>query len=209
VPEGALALKPKGLGHVEAASMPSGCLTVYEAMTKVAPLGPGSRVLILGAAGGVGVFAVQFARYLGCHVVAVCRREFATQVRAFGAHEVVSPGEGVLKLSPGFDLVFDTPPVFSFRQCEPLLNPGGTYIHTLPSRDAEGFELAKTSTKKAGYLMVLSVHDDALIQVAKLIEAGVFKPAIDRVYPFDDIQAAHERFSTHGKLGRVVVDTSL
>lgn len=208
VPETALAPKPSTISHTDAAAMPSGCLTAYEALMNVAHLHHGSRVLILGAAGGVGVYAVQLARHLGCHVVAVCRPEFATLVRQMGADEVVNPGDSVLDLQSGFDLVFDTPPALSFQKAEPLLGADGVYIHTLPSQDAEGFELAKFSTRTAGYLMVLNVKGDALIQVSKLIEEGVFRPVVDSIYTLDEAQAAHERFSVHGKIGRVVIDTS-
>jgi NADPH:quinone reductase-like Zn-dependent oxidoreductase len=205
VPEGALAEKPVALTHIEAASLPGGCLTAYEALTQIAKVKRGMRVLILGAAGSVGIYSVQLARHLGCHVVAVCNPKLAAQLRAYGADEVLDYNDSIFSLPRSFDFVFDTPPAYSFKQCEPLLNDGGTYIHTLPSKDAEGFELAKTTTKHAGHMLVLAVKDDALIQVAKLASGGALKPVVDSTFDLKDVSAAHERFEVHGKLGKVIV----
>jgi NADPH:quinone reductase-like Zn-dependent oxidoreductase len=205
VPEGALAEKPAGFTHIEAAALPGGCLTAYEALTQIAKVKQGSRALIVGAAGSVGIYSVQLARHLGCHVVAVCNPKLAAQLRAYGADEVLDYNQSIFTLPRSFDFVFDTPPTYSFKQCEPLLNDGGTYIHTLPSKDAEGFELAKTTTKHAGHMLVLAVKDDALIQVANLASRGAIKPVVDSTFELKDVAAAHDRFEVHGKLGKVIV----
>lgn len=204
VPESALAKKPAGLTYVQAAALPGGCLTAYEALTKIAKVRAGSRVLLIGASGSVGVYSLQLARHLGCHVVAVCNPAQSDQVRAFGA-EVLDYHQSIFTLPRSFDFVFDTPPAYSFKRCEPLLNDGGTYIHTLPSKDAEGFELAKQTTKHAGHLLVLAVKEDALTQVAALVANEAFKPVIDSVFPLDEAKAAFERYEVHGKLGKVVI----
>jgi NADPH:quinone reductase-like Zn-dependent oxidoreductase len=206
VPEGALAEKPAGFSHIEAAALPGGCLTAYEALTKIAKVKRGARVLIIGAAGSVGIYSVQLARHLGCHVVAVCNPKLAAQMRTYGADEVLDYNQSIFTLPRSFDFVFDTPPAYSFKQCEPLLNDGGTYIHTLPSKDAEGFELAKTTTKHAGHMLVLAVKDDALIQVAKLAVDGALKAVVDSTFELEDVAAAHDRFEVHGKLGKVIVN---
>jgi NADPH:quinone reductase-like Zn-dependent oxidoreductase len=205
VPEVSLAEKPAGFTHIEAAALPGGCLTAYEALTQIAKVKQGARVLIVGAAGSVGVYSVQLARHLGCYVVAVCNPKLAAQMRSYGADEVLDYNQSIFTLPRSFDFVFDTPPTYSFKQCEPLLNDGGTYIHTLPSKDAEGFELAKTTTKRAGHMLVLAVKDDALIQVAKLAGSGAIKPVVDSTFELKDVAAAHDRFEVRGKLGKVIV----
>jgi len=205
VPEQWLTRKPEGLSHADVAALPGGCLTAYEALTQIAKVGAESRVLIVGAAGSVGSYSVQLAHHLGCHVWAVANLAHSARLKELGADELVDPDKGISDLSGGFDLVFDTPSRYTFKQCEALLKDGGTYIITLPSKDAEGYDYAKNTAKNAGYLMVLEVKRDALVQVCKLVEDGAIKAVVDRTFDFADIAAAHERFEVKGKLGKVVV----
>lgn len=205
VAETALALKPAGLSHAEAASMPANALTAFQALTVVTQVKPGDRVLVIGASGSVGIHAVQLARHLGAHVVGVCNPAVMDKVKVLGAHEVFDYTRDISELEGGFNLVFDTAPSQTFAACDALLVPGGTYITTLPSRDPEGAELAKAAGKNWGYLMVLEVPGDGLDKTAELIGQGGFAPVIDSVYALAEVASAHARFSEKGKVGKVVV----
>lgn len=206
VSEAALALKPRGASHAEAASMAANALTVRQAFTEVVEVKRGDRILVIGASGSVGIHAVQLAAHLGAYVVAVCNPVAMSGVLAQGADEVVDYSGGLGAHDAPFDVIFDTAPAYDFARCDHLLAKGGTYISTLPSQDPDGAGLAEAAGKKWGYLMVLEVPGDALARTADLIEAGGMRPVIDSRFSLDEIAAAHARFSEHGKLGKVVVD---
>lgn len=207
IAETALTLKPANVSHSEAAAMAANALTTYEALTKVTQVKAGDRVLVIGAAGSVGLHAVQFARYLGAHVVGVCNPAVMGKVKALGADEVFDYTRDISELEPGFNLVFDTAPAHTFAAVDGLLAPGGTYISTLPSRDPQGAELAKAAGKHWGYLMVLEVPGESLDKTAELIAKGAFTAVIDREYPLAEATAAHARFSEKGKVGKVIINT--
>ena len=203
--ETAMALKPASVSHLDAAGLPANTLTAFEALTKVVPVKAEDRVLVIGAAGSLGIHAVQLARHLGAYVVGVCNPAVMDQVLALGANEVFDYTRDLSELEGGFNLVFDTAPAATFAKVEPLIVPGGGYIITLPSRDPDGAEQAKAAGKVWGYLMVLEVPGDALDRTAELIGQGVFKAVTDRVYPLSEVAAAHERFSEKGKVGKVLI----
>lgn len=205
IAETALAPRPANVSHTAAASMAANALTVFQAFTSVAQVRAGDRVLVIGASGSVGVHAVQLARHLGAHVTGVCNPAVMGEVLAQGADMAFDYTRDIDELEPGFDLIFDTAPAYSFTRCDRLLAPGGVYISTLPSRDPQGAELAKAAGKNWGYLMVLEVPGDALRRTGELIASGAFRAVIDSIYPLEEIAAAHARFSEKGKVGKVVV----
>jgi NADPH:quinone reductase len=206
VDENDVAAIPEGLGFPEAAALVSMGLTAIEILEGLKPLGLGQRALVLGAAGGVGVYTVQLARHQGAHVTAVCSEANEAWVRAMGADEV-RPYETTEAMArgDGFDLIVDTPAKWSFERCLPFLSPTGMYVTTNPFADPAGFEAAATVSPEAGHLLMLSTAPDKLARLAALWSEGALRPAIDSIHPLEAADAAFNRIATRGKQGRVIL----
>jgi NADPH:quinone reductase-like Zn-dependent oxidoreductase len=182
-----------------------------QALLDEATLRAGQRVLITGAAGGVGHFAVQLAKHVGAHVVATCGPANLEFVRALGADEVVDyTTSKVSRREPGFDVVLDAAGALDWRRASRLLVPDGLYIGT--GGDAAsaiytgiGGALAPFLTSTRARSLVLRIGPTALRRLAELAQAGVLKPHIERRIALDGVADAQRSMETgHGR-GKVVV----
>jgi NADPH:quinone reductase-like Zn-dependent oxidoreductase len=210
VPESAAIVhKPASLSDEQAAAVPFGANSALAFLRDVADLRAGQRVLIVGASGGVGVWAVQLARHLGAEVTAVCSARNAELVRSLGAHHVIdyqaSNGVGA-NGDEQYDLIFDTIGVTSYADCKGALTEQGTYL-PLNSELREIMQalLTSRSSGKRVKSAVSSNTREALEHVVGLIEAGVLQPVVDRVYPMQDIAEAHRHVEGRHKRGSVIV----
>jgi NADPH:quinone reductase-like Zn-dependent oxidoreductase len=196
VPTEVLAPKPQRIDHVESAAIPMGALTAWQGLFVHGGLGADQRVLILGAAGGVGHLAVQLARSHGAHVIGSASSSGTDIVRDSGADEVIdhSAGWSDDAFQP-VDLVFDTAGGEPLRSSPAFLRPGGRIV-TIAESPPDGVE--------ATYFVV-DPNRDQLAEVSALVDRGELRPAIDRVYELDDARAAFERSMTGGKRGKVVI----
>jgi len=196
VPTEVLAPKPQRIDHVESAAIPMGALTAWQGLFVHGGLGADQRVLILGAAGGVGHLAVQLARSHGAHVIGSASSSGTDIVRDSGADEVIdhSAGWSDDAFQP-VDLVFDTAGGEPLRSSPAFLRPGGRIV-TIAESPPDGVE--------ATYFVV-DPDRDQLAQVSALVDRGELRPTIDRVYELDDARAAFERSMTGGKRGKVVI----
>jgi NADPH:quinone reductase-like Zn-dependent oxidoreductase len=196
VPADVLAPKPKTIDHVESAAIPMGALTAWQGLFVRGGLGADQRVLILGAAGGVGHLAVQLARSHGAHVIGSTSSSGADIVRDSGADEVIDHASGWIDdaFQP-VDLVFDTAGGESLRRSPAFLRPGGRIV-TIAESPPDGVEET---------YFVVEPDRDQLTEVSTLVDRGELRPAIDRVYELDDARAAFERSMTRGKRGKVVI----
>ncbi|MBI1182494.1 MAG: zinc-binding dehydrogenase [Alphaproteobacteria bacterium] len=194
--------KPGGLGHVEAASVPLAALTAWQGLFDHGGLQAGQRVLIHGAAGGVGHFAVQFAREKGARVhVTVSERdvEFA---RRLGADEVIDyRSERFEDRARDMDLVFDLIAGDTQQRSWSVLKPGGTMVSTLgpPSED----EARAHHARGVGYMA--EPNGGQLAAIGRMIEAGSVVPEIDATFPFDDARAAETHKQEDHVRGKVVL----
>ena len=134
VPElGAIAHKPAGIGFEEAAALPDGASIARACLSKV-DLHEGTRILIYGSTGAIGTAAVQLARAIGAHVTAVGNTRNIELVRSLGADEVIDyEREDFTQRDERYDVVFDAVGKQSFRRCKGSLEPGGTFLETLPT----------------------------------------------------------------------------
>lgn len=181
---GVIAHKPKELTLEEAAALPVGAMTALELLTK-ARISTGDRVLITGASGNVGNYAVQIARYYGARVTAVCGTANTEWVKATGADEVIDyKKQDPAHLSDRFDIIFEASGRMKHSLLKPLLTKKGRFI----------------SVKS-----LTSENNEKLSSIHKMIEAGKLRPVIDRVYPFDQMVEAH-RYFDEGKKGNVVIE---
>jgi NADPH:quinone reductase-like Zn-dependent oxidoreductase len=194
VPADVLVPKPRTIDHVESAAIPMGALTAWQGLFVHGGLGAGERVLILGAAGGVGHLAVQLARSRSAHVIGVTSSSGVDVARNAGADEVIERSAFEDTIEP-VDLVFDTAGGALLARSPAVVRPGGRIV-TVAESPPEGVE--------ATYFVV-EADRDQLAAVAAVVDRGELHPAIDRVYELDDARAAFERSMESGKRGKVVI----
>lgn len=197
---------PDSLDDEDAAALVVMGLTAIEVFERIRPVQSGETALVIGAAGGVGAYAVQLASWQGARVAAVCGEANADWVLAQGASEVRFSGEGE-PFRPGdrFDLILDTPARYGFAEAAPFLSPRGVYVSTNPTHDLAGLARAAFSRKRAGWLMMLDTNPAKLDRLVELNRLGALRPAIDSVFSLEQADAAFDRFATRGKQGRVLL----
>lgn len=204
-----LATMPKALGWSQAAAIPLAAQTALQALRDLAGVGPGNRVLINGASGGVGTFAVQIARHLGAHVTAVCSERNEDLVRGLGADAVHDYAQAdPTKLDAAFDTWFDVFGNRSFLMTRGSLGRRGMYITTVPSRRNFGWHLATrlTAGKRSRLVLVRSRRRD-LETLADWVRTGDLHPVIECTYPLEQAAQAHTLVETKRVRGKVVLTT--
>lgn len=201
VPEALLASKPRMLDHEQSAAVPLSALSAWQGLFDHGRLKEGERVLIHGAAGGVGHFATQLARGRGAYVIGTTSPASAERARDFGAHEVLDAAEVRFEdpLEP-VDLVFDTVGGEILERSLAAIRPGGRLVSVAeePPEIAPGRKIEVT-------YFVVEPNREQLVQLAGMIDAGELRPAIDSVFPLSDARAAFERSLASGKRGKVVL----
>jgi NADPH:quinone reductase-like Zn-dependent oxidoreductase len=196
VPASVLAPKPPTLGHVESAAIPLPALSAWQGLFEHGRLEEGQRVLVTGAAGGVGQFATQLARWRGAYVIGVASPSSLEAARELGAHELVDgSGDGLEHVGP-VDLALDTAGGDLLRRASALVRPGGRLVSVAEEPEATGADAV---------YFVVEPSRDQLVRIARLVDDGVIRPLIDSVYPLSDARAAFERTLARGKRGKVVL----
>ncbi len=207
--EKAVAHIPEGVSHVEAAAVPFGAGTALPFLRDLGELKPDQSVLIIGAAGGVGRYAVQVARHLGGRVSAVCRRDQVELVRSLGAHAVIVRDDTDWRdVEDSWDVIFDTSDRFAFADAQPRLTPEGRFL-TLGLHSWSGvWDLLRTSVsrgKKARWTVVMD--DQANVEaVAGLLENGAIRPVIGPRFSLLQLVDAHRALEARSFDGDVMVD---
>jgi NADPH:quinone reductase-like Zn-dependent oxidoreductase len=207
IPEdGLVALKPTNMTYEEAAAVVQGGLTALYFLRK-GKIQSGQKVLIFGASGGIGTYAVQLAKYFGAEVTGVCSTPKLELVKSLGADKVIDyTKEDFTKNNQTYDIVFDTVGKTSVSRSIRSLNKNGFYIFAtfgLPML-VKVLWLLRKSSKKA-IIGVLEERSEDLIFLKELIEAGEIKPVIDRRYPLEQTADAHRYVETGHKKGNVVI----
>ncbi len=207
--EGMVAIKPANMTYEEAASVPYGALTALHFLRK-GNTQSGQKVLIFGASGGVGNYAVQLAKYFGAEVTGVCSTAKLEMVKSLGADKVIDyTKEDFTKSGQTYDIIFDTIGQSSFSGCKRSLKKKGIYLFStlgLPKL-IQILWLSMTSSKKAIFGIVKERPED-LIFLRELIEARKIKTVIDRSYPLEQTAEAHRYVETGQKAGNVVITIS-
>jgi NADPH:quinone reductase-like Zn-dependent oxidoreductase len=179
-------------------------------LIRAARLRGGDRVLVYGATGAIGTAAVQFLAYLGAHVTAVCGPDHLELVRELGADRVIDrTATDFTRDDRTYRAVLDAVGKSSFAECRRLLDPDGAYLSTDLGRGGQNpLRMLATalSPGRTASIPIPPRRDRAQIRRFKgLIEAGAFKPVIDRTYPLDDIVDAYRYVETGQKVGNVVI----
>lgn len=207
VPEESAALKPTNMTHEQAAAVPVAGLTALQALRDHGQIRPEHQVLIIGASGGVGSFAVQLAKSLGAIVTAVCSTRNSELVKSLGADRIIDYTQQDFTQDPTrYDIIFDAVSKHSFSHCKGNLKSKGVYIATLPSFDRllQGFLTTFKPGKKAKLISVKARGQD-LVYLKNLIEAGKLRSVIDRTYPLSEVAAAHAYSETERTVGKIVM----
>jgi NADPH:quinone reductase-like Zn-dependent oxidoreductase len=208
---GALARKPANLTYEQAAAIPFGAGTALYFLRDRAGIQPGQKILIRGASGGVGVYAVQLARHFGAQVTAVCSTANVELVKALGAERVIDyTREDFSRTGETYDLILDTVAgKTSFSGCKGSLTEKGLYLAV-----AGGLrEMAQSmSTSMGGGKKVIfgspSENQAGLLALKELVEVGAIVPVIDRTYPLEQTAEAHRYVDQGHKRGSVVISVA-
>ena len=187
--DGVLALKPTNMNFNEAAVIPAGGVTAL-GIIKMANIQKGQKVLIYGASGSIGTFAVQFAKYYGAIVTGVCSTTNLEMVESLGVDKVIDYiKEDFTQNNEKYDVIFDAVDKFQSKRGKKSLTKSGIYLSIDKSSD-------KIKSKDIPFL---------LNELKELSEAGKLKAVIDRIYPLDDIVDAHRYVEKGHKKGNVVI----
>ncbi|WP_099769139.1 NADP-dependent oxidoreductase [Chryseobacterium sp. 52] len=201
-----ITLKSKNISHEEAAASTLAALTAWQAFHSYGKLRPSDRVLIHAAAGGVGHFAVQIAKYIGAHVTSTSssvNRDFVMQLGAdVHIDYQTTHFEEVLS---DIDFVLESVGEKNFQKSVQVLKPFGTIV-TLPSGHTKEDECkAQEKYLHACYFMSVYSNGDDMRQIASLLEKGILKPYISHLFEFDEMAKAHLQIETGRTAGKVVV----
>jgi NADPH:quinone reductase-like Zn-dependent oxidoreductase len=196
--------------YEQAAAVPVAAITALQGLRNVGKLQSGQRVLVNGASGGVGTYAVQIAKALGAEVTGVCSARNVELVRSLGADRVIDYGqEDFTKRAERYDLILDNAGSHTIGSLRRALKPGGTLVYNSGasmSRMAGAILLSRLGQKVFTFLAKLN-HDD-LALIAGLMEQGKVKSVIDRSYPLDQTAAAIAYVEAGHARGKVVVTMS-
>ncbi|KAF5435019.1 NADPH:quinone reductase [Candidatus Methanophagaceae archaeon] len=210
--EGVLAIKPANMTYEEAATVCDGALTALPFLRDKGNIQSRQKVLINGASGSVGTFAVQLAKYFGAEVTGVCSTTNLEMVKSLGADKVIDyTKEDFTKTGQTYDIIFDVVAKSSFSRCKGSLKQRGAYLSTFPTLAIilQMLWTSKIGSKKAMFaatgLRPSSEKTKDLIFIKKLIEAGKIKSVIDRRYPLEQIAEAHRYVEKGHKKGNVVI----
>jgi NADPH:quinone reductase-like Zn-dependent oxidoreductase len=212
----AVAPKPANLTFEEAAALPVAAITALQGLRDKAQLQPGQTVLITGASGGVGTFAVQIAKALGAEVTAVCRTSNVELVRSLGADHVVDyTAEDFTRCGRRFDLMLDVAATKSWSDCKRVLTPEGTLV-VVGAKNGNGrvlgplahvakVRLASIRSSQKVVFFITKLNKADLAFVRELVEAGKVRPVIDRRYPLAEVADALTYMGEGHARGKIVV----
>jgi NADPH:quinone reductase-like Zn-dependent oxidoreductase len=215
-PERALAIKPENVTFEQAASVPVAGLTALQGLRDKGQVQPGQKVLINGAAGGVGTFAVQVAKSLGAEVTGICSTRNVEMVRSIGADRVFDyTREDVIQSGQKYDLIFDLVANHSFSARRRILNPkgiyigagilglGGSMIRLLAHQTGELVQSPFASQKFVTFMARLNQQD--LTILGELMQAGKVTPVIDKRYSLSEVPDAIRYLEEGHARGKVVI----
>lgn len=199
--------KPENLSFEEAAAAPMAALTALQGLRDKGSIKSGQKVLINGASGGVGTFAVQIAKTFGAEVTGVCSTSKKELVKSLGADQVIDyTNEDITKNNEQFDLIFDIAAYRSFSDYKPILKPDGKYVLAGGSI-SRIFQLMFKSMIKSKNIAVLiaNINQKDMLLIKELLESGKIKSVIDKIYPLEETAEAIRYLEDGNVKGKVVI----
>lgn len=204
---GALAIKPTNLTYEEAAVIPFGAGTALYFLRDLAKIQRGQKILIYGASGAVGAYAVQLAKYFGAEVTGVCSTTNLELIRSLGADQVIDyTRTDFTRNGETYDIIYDTVGKTSFSRCRNVLKPNGLYLAGAGGPGAF-MQMAWTAIGGGQRVLAMQAPDrrEDLLFLTELLEVGHIKPVIDRRYPLAQMAEAHRYVDKGHKKGCVVI----
>ncbi|MFQ6088694.1 MAG: NAD(P)-dependent alcohol dehydrogenase [Candidatus Methanofastidiosia archaeon] len=203
------AMKPKNLTFEQAAAVPTAALTALQGLRDAGKVQPGQKVLINGASGGVGTFAVQIAKSLGAEVTGVCSTKNVDMVLSIGANSVIDyTKKDFTQSGQHYDLILDNVANRSFSDLRRALTPQGTLIpnsgHGGMGYVIKAFVLSPLM-RQQGRPFIMTPNNEDLVILKELIESGNIKPVIDRTYPLSETPEAIGYLGEGHAKGKVVI----
>src|SRR5213079_2313331 len=213
----AVTLKPANISFEQAASVNIAGITALQAVRDKGKVQPGQKVLINGASGGVGTFAVQIAKLFGTDVTGVCSTRNLDMVRSLGTDHVIDyTKEDFTKGEQRYDVILDNVPNHSLSECRRILNPAGKYVMIGGGgpndsrwvgpfgRLIQTMVLSPFTSQKMGMMMADANGKDLSI-LADMMQSGKLKPIIDRTYKLNELSAAIAYLEEGHARGKVVI----
>jgi len=204
-PASDVAAKPKSLDHIHSAAIPHATLTAWQALFGIANLTKGQTVLIHGAAGGVGHFAVQLAKWRGAKVIGTASRNLDF-VRGLGVDEAIdystTPFENAVS---NVDVVLDTVGGDTQQRSWQVLKPGGILVSIV---QAPSEETAKAHGVRGAFVFSTPPIGEVLTEVAVLVDSGQIKPEVSAVLPLQEIRKAHQMVEAGHTRGKIVLQVA-
>lgn len=208
VSEQVAAFKPSNMTHEQAAAVPLAAMTALQALRDQGKIKQGYKVLINGASGGVGTFAVQIAKVLEALVTAVCGASNVELVKTLGADRVIDyTQQDFTKETVKYDIIFDVVGNSSLSKCKNVLQPNGIYITTQPTPDKFVESFLTMLTGRKSKVIVLQSSGKDLAYLKDLIEAGKIRAVIERTYPLSETATAHVHSEKEHVVGKLVITT--
>lgn len=202
-------LKPAHLTFEQAAAVPTSALAALHGLRDAGKVQPGQKVLINGASGGVGMFAVQIAKAFGAEVTGVCSTRNVDMVRSIGADHVIDyTQEDFTQSGQRYDLILDNVGNHSFSDCRRALTPQGTLIpntgHAGMGYVVKAFVLS-AFVRQQGRPYISIPNNEDLVVLKELVESGKVRPVIDRTYPLSETPEAFRYLEEGHARGKVVI----
>lgn len=207
----AISVMPKNITYGEAAAISEGALTSLPFLRDKGKIEKGQKVLINGASGGVGVSAVQLAKYFGADVTAVCGPQNIELVKSIGADKVIDyTNTDFTSSGEKYDIIFDAVSKNSFSRCKKALSAEGIYLRTVPSIGIIINMLFSSFSKRKAIFTATGLRKPSekrkdLDLITMIIEAGKLKAVIGRTFSLEQISDAHRYVETGHKIGNVVI----
>lgn len=196
---------PGSLPLVDSAAIPLAGLTALQALRDNASLKPGQSVLINGASGGVGTYAIQIAKALGAEVTSVSSASNESRCRRLGADHTHDYGRGRLPSGQRYDAVFDVFGNLSRREVSAVLKRTGRHVTTVPSvANVAATALTHLLRQRTSLVVVRSNHDD-LLELSRFVQDGALVPEVQSRYPLTEVAAAHSHVQGKHTQGKVLL----
>lgn len=205
--DGVVTTKPANVTDEEAAGCPYGALMALGLLRMIGLL-PGQRVLVVGASGGIGAAIVQLAtKHFAATVTGVCGTARVAYVTSLGAHSIIDyTKEDFADRPDTYDVIIDILGKSSFARCRSILNPHGRMIYG-SFKEKQILQMLWTSVfsdKKVVCALTTERQED-LVAIRNLVESGIFRPIVDRVFPLDDVAEAHQYAESGASQGAVII----
>jgi len=201
-----IAVKPSNISHMEAAGATLSALTAWQALVDTGHIKKDDRVLIHGGAGGVGNYAIQIAKHMGCYVLTTAASSDSGFVKDLGADEVIDYQTQKFEEQPNnIDFILDTIGGENFVRSLKVLKPEGTIVLLPSNRKEEADKAAKEQNIKNYKHMLMHSSGQDMNEIAAMLKDGSMKVHIDKTYPFEQIPEAHDQLENGKVKGKIVI----